>query len=54
MFAALPRSEYYGDSAPPAPFGWHRTYPPPVTSGRGAAMERTRTVPTFPAVRSTG
>ena len=54
MYAALPRSEYYGDSAPLRAFGRHRTYPPPITSGRGAAMERTRTVPTFTAVRSTG
>ena len=29
MWPALPAPEYYGGSAPPAPFGWHRAYPPP-------------------------
>jgi len=27
VYVAFPRSQYYGDAAPPAPFGWHRTYP---------------------------
>jgi hypothetical protein len=27
MYVAFPRSEYYDDSAPPAPFGKQRTYP---------------------------
>ena len=45
MCAALPHPEYYGGSVPPAPFSWHRAYPPPPfrvkgMSGTGAGGSR--------------
>ena len=51
--AALPAPEYYGGSAPPAPFGRRRAYPP-RPPGREADAEQTRAVPAFTAVRSAG
>jgi len=48
MRRAFPGSEYYGGSAPPAPFSWHRVYPPPPP-WPGDEVDRTRAVPTFTA-----
>ena len=54
MCAAFPRSEYYGGSAPPAPSAGIAPIRHLSPLAEEAAMERTRTVPTFTAVRSTG
>ena len=53
MHAALPRSEYYGGSAPPAPSAGVAPIPA-SRPGRAAGVERTRVVPTFAVVRLTG
>jgi hypothetical protein len=45
MCAAFPHSEYYSGSAPPAPFGWRRTYPhrfPWPGKGSGTATDGSR------------
>ena len=45
MYAAFPRPEYYGGSAPPAPFDWRRTYPhrfPWPGKGCGTAADGSR------------
>jgi len=54
MRPAFPASEYYGGSVPPAPFGRRRAYPPRAAPERAAGTERTRVVPTFTVIRSTG
>src|SRR5713226_223073 len=52
MYAALPRPEYYGGSAPPAPSAG--VAPIPVSDlDDGRRKEHTQVVPTFTAVRST-
>src|SRR6266571_6604715 len=53
MYRALPGSEYYDGSAPPAPSAGIAPIHKPVPSGRGWAVERSRAVPTFTVVRST-
>jgi hypothetical protein len=53
MRPALPASEYYDGSAPPAPFGWHRTYPPARAWLARTPWNATPAVPTFAAFRST-
>jgi len=52
MYAAFPRSEYYGGSAPPAPSAGVAPIPARLP-GRKAGAERARMVPTFTVVRST-
>jgi len=47
MRPALPASEYYGGSAPPATFSRQRAYPL-------QEEEQSQVVPTFTVVRSTG
>ena len=54
MRRALPGSEYYDGSAPPAPFGRRRGYPPVPARTAASAWNGTRAVPTFTAARSTG
>jgi len=54
MRRAFPGSEYYDGSAPPAPFGWRRAYPPAPARTAGSTWNSTRAVPTFTAARSTG
>src|SRR5258708_3067600 len=53
MPAALPRSESYGGSPPPAPSAGVAPIPA-SRPGRAAGGERTRVVPTFAVVRLTG
>ena len=50
---ALPASEYYGGSAPPAVFGRQRTYPNTVIWLTTKTGTTPRMVPTFTVVRST-
>src|ERR1019366_3784494 len=52
-YAALPRSEYYGGSAPPAPSAGVAPIHPGLP-GQKTGVERTRMVPTFTVIRSTG
>jgi hypothetical protein len=54
MYAAFPRSEYYGGSAPSAPSAGVAPIPAPATLARVKGVERTRVVPAFTVVRSTG
>ena len=53
MCAAFPRSEYYGGSAPSAPSAGVAPIRR-LSPWTGSGTERTRMVPTFTAVRSTG
>ena len=54
-YAALPRSEYYDGSAPPAPSAGVAPIPTGLPGReRKKRGERSRMVPTFTAVRSTG
>ena len=53
VYAALPRSEYYGGSAPPAPSAGVAPIHPGLP-GRKTGVERTRMVPAFTVARSTG
>jgi len=54
-YAALPRSEYYDGSAPPAPSAGVAPIPTGLPGReRKKRGERSRVVPTFTAVRSTG
>src|ERR1035437_9108438 len=50
-YAALPRSEYYGGSAPPAPSAGVAPIHPGLP-GQKTGVERTRMVPTFTVIRS--
>src|SRR5215212_8258826 len=54
MYVALPRSEYYGGSAPPAPSAGVAPIPTPTHRLVRWRVERSRAVPVFTAVRSTG
>jgi hypothetical protein len=54
MYVALPRSEYYGDSAPSTPSAGIAPIHSSISLARSENAEFARTVPTFAVVRSTG